>query len=574
MSNIEYVIYCRKSTDESSGQQTQSIPDQIKKCVENAEKEGLTLKEKPKDFSDFETEREIWKEDNESDIYNKRIYQESRKRFIIKEQESAKIPWKRPKWRRLMNLIKQGKIKGLLSYSPDRQARNMMEWGELLNCVDEWLIDLKYTNFHFENTASGKMMLGIWFVFSKQYSDKLSEDVSRGNKTAVARGKAMGRDKHWYIRDDQEHFRPDGKNFELMRQAFEMKLYQNKSDLAIADRLNAHWFTKKSGKKMAPASYKHLYRVWFDSFYYGIHIYGNNISDLRQADVGFQPIISEEEHRILFDRYQGSKPKLTIKEIKEEHEEIIGIPRGLLKMIDWSPLLFNLPNKQRFYKKLEELKKTKPEATLKDVVKSKQCRYKAYNKNSKHNGFEVTFDIIEKAILEKLSHISLNREQYNKFVYGIANQLDDLNAKRTEERTKNTFQINRITSDKTKFIVKNMWYKKNEEEQRIYDQEIKKYDEQIDYLQKEWNQLTLSERNTVYEFQALMETIQSASKRYKKFDFVQKRRLAEILFSNIVVDTKKRLTFEVNPILEWLFIRSSRRSGIRTPDLVLKRDLL
>lgn len=93
---------------------------------------------------------------------------------------------------------------------------------------------------------------------------------------------------------------------------------------------------------------------------------------------------------------------------------------------------------------------------MKDVVKSKQCRYKAYNKNSKHNGFEVTFDIIEKAILEKLSHISLNREQYNKFVYGIANQLDDLNAKRTEERTKNTFQINRITSDKTKFIVKNM----------------------------------------------------------------------------------------------------------------------
>jgi hypothetical protein len=45
--------------------------------------------------------------------------------------------------------------------------------------VDNGLIDLKYTNFHFENTASGKMMLGIWFVFSKQYSDKLSEDITR-----------------------------------------------------------------------------------------------------------------------------------------------------------------------------------------------------------------------------------------------------------------------------------------------------------------------------------------------------------------------------------------------------------
>jgi sulfur transfer protein SufE len=45
---------------------------------------------------------------------------------------------------------------------------------------------LKYTNFHFENNASGKMMLGIWFVFSKQYSDKLSEDITRGSKNKVA----------------------------------------------------------------------------------------------------------------------------------------------------------------------------------------------------------------------------------------------------------------------------------------------------------------------------------------------------------------------------------------------------
>ena len=56
----------------------------------------------------------------------------------------------------------------------------MVEGGELINLVDNELLDLKYTNFHFENNASGKMMLGIWFVFSKQYSDKLSEDIKIG----------------------------------------------------------------------------------------------------------------------------------------------------------------------------------------------------------------------------------------------------------------------------------------------------------------------------------------------------------------------------------------------------------
>lgn len=57
----------------------------------------------------------------------------------------------------------------------------MLEGGELIDCVDNDQVTLKYPNFHFESNASGKMMLGIWFVFSKQYSDKLSEDVTRGS---------------------------------------------------------------------------------------------------------------------------------------------------------------------------------------------------------------------------------------------------------------------------------------------------------------------------------------------------------------------------------------------------------
>jgi hypothetical protein len=103
----EYVIYCRKSTDESSGMQTQSIPDQIKKCMEYAKNNDLKIKAKPEDFSDFETELDIVKENNDSDIDNRRLYQDTRKYFIVKEQESAMMPGKRKKWKRLIKLIKQ-----------------------------------------------------------------------------------------------------------------------------------------------------------------------------------------------------------------------------------------------------------------------------------------------------------------------------------------------------------------------------------------------------------------------------------------------------------------------------------
>ena len=79
MSKIEYVIYCRKSSDESSWNQKQSIPDQIKVCLDYADREWLDIKLKPKDFSLFENENELRKEDNESDISNNRIYKDSRK---------------------------------------------------------------------------------------------------------------------------------------------------------------------------------------------------------------------------------------------------------------------------------------------------------------------------------------------------------------------------------------------------------------------------------------------------------------------------------------------------------------
>jgi hypothetical protein len=65
--NIEYVIYCRKSTDDSTDKQTQSIPDQILYCMEYAEKNNLTIKDRPQDFSDFETDEEILKQDNDKD---------------------------------------------------------------------------------------------------------------------------------------------------------------------------------------------------------------------------------------------------------------------------------------------------------------------------------------------------------------------------------------------------------------------------------------------------------------------------------------------------------------------------
>lgn len=87
---IEYIIYCRKSTDETSGKQAQSIPDQLHHCIEHAKKNGMKIKLKPENF-EFETALEIEKEDN-AEPANRKLYQDTRHLYIIKEEKTAKTP--------------------------------------------------------------------------------------------------------------------------------------------------------------------------------------------------------------------------------------------------------------------------------------------------------------------------------------------------------------------------------------------------------------------------------------------------------------------------------------------------
>lgn len=88
---------------------------------------------------------------------------------------------------------------------------------------------------------------------------------------------------------------------------------------------------------------------------------------------------------------------------------------------------------------------------------------------------------------------------------------------------------------------------KSRDEEEVYNNELSKYDNKIDFIQKEMNNINTSERNTIEEFQILIEILQNAGEKYRKGSYVQKRKITELFYTNIFVDNKKRLTFEVNP---------------------------
>lgn len=242
-----YVIYARKSTEDSE-RQVQSIEDQIDNCKRFAEKNDLRVID------------------------------------IFSEEKSAKVAGKRPVFNEILKSIKEdGVYDSILSWHPDRLARNMKEAGELLDMLDnDILIDLKFCSATFTNDAAGKMTLSILFAIAKEFSDKLSDDTKRGIKKKIKDGKYCGTKKKGYYVNDNEYFRQNDK----------------------AKRLSGLW---KDALKGVPQSklldkYKDLdfnssslSAYLKDPFSAGIYCYGSEVVNITTVDKDFVPIVSTND---------------------------------------------------------------------------------------------------------------------------------------------------------------------------------------------------------------------------------------------------------------------------------------
>ncbi len=259
--NLKYVIYARKSTDEKSDKQLRSIPDQISECKKIAKDRGLKIVE------------------------------------TFPESESAKEPDIRPEFRKMLDGIKCGKYDGIITWHPDRLARNMKDAGEVIDLIDKGIIKhLECVSFTFTNDTAGKMLLGMTFVLSKQYSDALSDNVKRGIRKSIEEGRFLGKGKHGYIKDRNQFLRPDPKSFSILRKIWGLRL-ENKTGEEIANFLNNSGYTKRNKEADSPTPFKmnkqRISEILKDSFYCGILTYGENIVNLLEI-YDFVPMTDAE----------------------------------------------------------------------------------------------------------------------------------------------------------------------------------------------------------------------------------------------------------------------------------------
>lgn len=254
---LKYVLYSRKSTDDPQ-RQVRSIPDQIRDCNDLINRQNLKVVKR------------------------------------IEETKSAKKPNQRPEFTQMLKDLRKEKYDGIIAWNPDRLARNMKEGGEILDMIDDGYIkDLQFVNHTFSNDANGKMLLGMAFVLSKQFSDDLSQKVTRGMKGNLDEGKSSGTPKHGYIRTEEGLYRPEGKNFELIKRAWEKRRQGISLDI-ISDYLTKNGYLRitKTGRKIKIKS-KILTDVFHDPFYYGVLVQSSQEVDLRNI-YNFEPAVSEE----------------------------------------------------------------------------------------------------------------------------------------------------------------------------------------------------------------------------------------------------------------------------------------
>ena len=126
---MRYLIYARKSTEDEE-HQILSIEAQLVELKEFAAKEKLEIV------------------------------------ASLCEAKTAKEPG-RTKFAEMLAFLESGKAEGILSWHPDRLARNSIDGGKIIHFVDRGLIkSLKFPTFWFEATPQGLFMLNICLLYT------------------------------------------------------------------------------------------------------------------------------------------------------------------------------------------------------------------------------------------------------------------------------------------------------------------------------------------------------------------------------------------------------------------------
>jgi len=275
---MKYIIYARKST-ENDDQQVLSIESQLTELREFAAKEKLEIV------------------------------------ASLCEAKTAKEPG-RTKFAEMLSLIEKGRADGILSWHPDRLARNSVDGGKIIHMIDRGLIkSLKFPTFWFEPTPQGLFMLNIAFGQSKYFVDNLRENTKRGLRQKIRNGVWPGWAPVGYLNNlKTKMIDVDSEKALKIRKLFKLYATGKHTFNSLANWCKEHNLKGNLGKDISTSN---IPMILQNIFYIGLMKYKGEIFEGRHA-----PLISKK----LFDKVQETlKQRGRIQEIRKHYFSFAGL---------------------------------------------------------------------------------------------------------------------------------------------------------------------------------------------------------------------------------------------------------
>lgn len=234
---LKYCLYARKST-ESDERQAMSIGSQIKEMTTLAEREGLSIAE------------------------------------VKQESFSAKQSGYRPVFNEMLHGLRNGQFDAILTWAPDRLARNAGDLGSLVDLMDmNKLQHIRTFGQTFSNTPNEKFLLMILGSQAKLENDNRSINVKRGIRAKCEMGWRPGAAPIGYINRSYAGVKEivlDEDRAPIIKEMFERSGLLGQSGRTIKDWLDSSGFKTKAGARL---SLSQIYRILTNPFYYGYFKY-------------------------------------------------------------------------------------------------------------------------------------------------------------------------------------------------------------------------------------------------------------------------------------------------------------
>src|SRR3989338_3230510 len=246
----------------------------------------------------------------DAQITELRAFAKNEKLEIVEEfveKRTAKIPG-RPIFGEMMRRIEKGEVSGIISWHPDRLARNSVDGGQIIYFLDIGnLASLKFPSHWFENTPQGKFSLSMAFVQSKYYVDSLSENTKRGLRQKVRMGIFPSQAPVGYLNDSRtKTIVVEKKKSRLIRLAFERYTKGDQRLEDIANFLAKNGISTRSGKRISKTKASFILS---NPFYIGLFKYGGEIHEGKHESIISKKLFDEAQEMLRFRGQPERKPQ-------------------------------------------------------------------------------------------------------------------------------------------------------------------------------------------------------------------------------------------------------------------------